>query len=1169
MRSQLKDYDFGFNKIPLYCDNKSAISLCCNNVQHSRSKHINIRHHFIREQVENRVVELYFMATDYQLEDILTKALPRECFKFLLPRLGMKSITPKTLKRLQEGEDDYFRLQPGSHSEERLSINRQLFLKTDKMVEENVPSQAPTRTDEQILSRSAWLQIKNRNLLLDIQKMQKNPIFHISVDILRNTNFFKAFTTSARFTLSVDLLRKALDITHVDPAHPFESPSAGDVVMDFVNQLGYPKLIQFVSKMRVNHLYQPWRAILSLINQCLTGKTSGSDKPRHPVLQMLWGIVTRKNVDHAELLWEEFVQGIQISHKASQKIPNKKPIPHIIPYGWFTKLIIYYLGSRYNIHKRPESAVHITGDDFLHGNLKFVPKGEMDEIPLKLVDEEEEEEVQQEPEPQGEDVDSDYELAIKMSLDSFQAQSKGEGKGEDFEFERALKMSLDSFQAQSQAPVGGVAIPTHDATTIPSSQPQDDTSEKVVQETSSPIDSTSVAAKDTNSERTNSDTGTEVRKGDEEQGDEASTKVALEEKTTNIDEDQTGSELGKTTNFRSPPEHEKKDENQDGSHPGKSHVPFAGLDLEHMDEDFYATVYPNIHDNLKLRIDEHVLLKNPTSPTRTLSSMKNMDDTDKFGDQFLNDKPTEDEQVPPVSTTVIDLSSAHPYPPPVHSQIITATTGTAITILSLPPPPPTQSSTDLELAARVSTLEKRNAELNGSYKEHPEHAELYDALERSMNQDNQEELHKELSKSRKRRRDDQDPPSSPPKDSDQEKEKKRQDSDASGSNPPPPKDSEQTPPPVSPTDDTPTPDEGHISYSEDNDNVHLLKIKPKAEWLKPVPEEERLTSPELEWVFPPNYFPEPENNWANAFSTTYQDPEENKLLRKTGDMGSFIKWFCKQIGKKKLWKANLEGRAFNVVKAFQKNNIFLQFQMEECHKLLTDKVDLVNPEGHKVLRDIYKPLPLGGPPGQVTIQPQFFSNKDLEYLLSGDKERKTTLLISKLKAANYPDFWLKELVPSPWIKSERQYDISAAYGITHYVISLKTYERYGYNYQREIVLRRADYKEYKILEADFKNLHPNDFKDLYLLHLQGKLTHLSKYDKLHLHTAINLWIKNIVIKKRVEDLQLKIESYQTKLNLEQPNWDATDYLFKENYTIVAKPRGIIYRDRNDQKKIMR
>ncbi|GKA49473.1 hypothetical protein Tco_0742546 [Tanacetum coccineum] len=66
MRSQLTDYGFGFNKIPMYCDNKSAIALCCNNVQHSRSKHIDIRFHFIKEHVENGVIELYFVNTEYQ-----------------------------------------------------------------------------------------------------------------------------------------------------------------------------------------------------------------------------------------------------------------------------------------------------------------------------------------------------------------------------------------------------------------------------------------------------------------------------------------------------------------------------------------------------------------------------------------------------------------------------------------------------------------------------------------------------------------------------------------------------------------------------------------------------------------------------------------------------------------------------------------------------------------------------------------------------------------------------------------------------------------------------------------------------------------------------------------------------------------------------------------------
>ncbi|GJV13530.1 retrovirus-related pol polyprotein from transposon TNT 1-94 [Tanacetum coccineum] len=98
MRSQLTDYGLGFNKILMYCDNKSAIALSCNNVQHSRSKHIDIRFHFIKEHVENGVIELYFVNTEYQLADIFTKAPARERIEFLINKLGMQSFTPETLK---------------------------------------------------------------------------------------------------------------------------------------------------------------------------------------------------------------------------------------------------------------------------------------------------------------------------------------------------------------------------------------------------------------------------------------------------------------------------------------------------------------------------------------------------------------------------------------------------------------------------------------------------------------------------------------------------------------------------------------------------------------------------------------------------------------------------------------------------------------------------------------------------------------------------------------------------------------------------------------------------------------------------------------------------------------------------------------------------------------
>nr|GEU40621.1 retrovirus-related Pol polyprotein from transposon TNT 1-94 [Tanacetum cinerariifolium] len=84
MRTQMLDYGFRYNKILMYCDSKSAIAISCNSVQHSRTKHINIRYHFIKEHVEKCTIELYFGGTEYQLVDLFTKAFLRERFEYLV-----------------------------------------------------------------------------------------------------------------------------------------------------------------------------------------------------------------------------------------------------------------------------------------------------------------------------------------------------------------------------------------------------------------------------------------------------------------------------------------------------------------------------------------------------------------------------------------------------------------------------------------------------------------------------------------------------------------------------------------------------------------------------------------------------------------------------------------------------------------------------------------------------------------------------------------------------------------------------------------------------------------------------------------------------------------------------------------------------------------------------
>nr|GEY89263.1 copia protein [Tanacetum cinerariifolium] len=100
MRTQLTDCGFYFNKIPIYYDSKSAIAISCNLVQHSRTKHIVVCHHFIKEHVEKGTIELYFVKTGYQMADLFTKALSVERFNYLVRRHGMRSLSPQELERL-------------------------------------------------------------------------------------------------------------------------------------------------------------------------------------------------------------------------------------------------------------------------------------------------------------------------------------------------------------------------------------------------------------------------------------------------------------------------------------------------------------------------------------------------------------------------------------------------------------------------------------------------------------------------------------------------------------------------------------------------------------------------------------------------------------------------------------------------------------------------------------------------------------------------------------------------------------------------------------------------------------------------------------------------------------------------------------------------------------
>nr|GEY15574.1 histone deacetylase 14 [Tanacetum cinerariifolium] len=462
--------------------------------------------------------------------------------------------------------------------------------------------------------------------------------------------------------------------------------------------------------------------------------------------------------------------------------------------------------------------------------------------------------------------------------------------------------------------------------------------------------------------------------------------------------------------------------------------------------------------------------------------------------------------MPPMTSPIIDLTS-RPKSPKVHQQFkAIATETTTTTTITLPPPPDQQQSTaEAMMMKRIGKLEHVMANLiqeNKGLEErlykhgarlytleqldipHQVSKALYEALEKSMNRDHSQELAQDLAEARKKKK------------KSRESQKRHLGL--------------------------------HLLYQQDHPELqellelldppkcrhHHLHLHPSIKKVnlqmdKDMALDEQAQSSDDEDIRSA-HIPK-----ASALASNYAPPPKDSILVQTGDIAIIMDWFCKRRGITELKPQDLEGPAFEIVKVFHPDVIHLQCQMEECHKLLTDSVD------DPILRhNISKPLPLGGPPGQVTIQSDFFFNKDLEYLRYGSKGSRSALSISKMKAAYYPDAGLEQMVPDQfWIEEECKYDIAAMYGISHWwiqrqsfyidrhtsegdrsavrthmwilsVVRIKVFSMYGYDYMKKIVLHRVDLNEHVIAERDFKYMYPSDFEDLYLLNLQGHLNHL-------------------------------------------------------------------------------
>nr|GEV65668.1 hypothetical protein [Tanacetum cinerariifolium] len=241
---------------------------------------------------------------------------------------------------------------------------------------------------------------------------------------------------------------------------------------------------------------------------------------------------------------------------------------------------------------------------------------------------------------------------------------------------------------------------------------------------------------------------------------------------------------------------------------------------------------------------------------------------------------------------------------------------------------------------------------------------------------------------------------------------------------------------------------------------------------------------------------------------------------------------------------------YDLMKGSCKSLIEFEYHLEEVYKAKTVQLDWVNPKGQQYPHNLLQPLPLiPDNRGRCVIPFAHFINNDLEYLRGGASSQKYTMSVTKTKAADYRhgvSYWgsKRQQFYSFAVNWESARDVYSKRRII-VVTELKFMEWYSYKHLDWITIRRDNDKLYKFKEAYYKRLRIQDIKDMLLLLIQGKLTNLTR---------------------RMEDLQLGVESYQERLNLTKSDTYRSDMKRKEACTAYSDPRGFIYQNKDKRNR---
>nr|GEX37565.1 hypothetical protein [Tanacetum cinerariifolium] len=268
-----------------------------------------------------------------------------------------------------------------------------------------------------------------------------------------------------------------------------------------------------------------------------------------------------------------------------------------------------------------------------------------------------------------------------------------------------------------------------------------------------------------------------------------------------------------------------------------------------------------------------------------------------------------------------------------------------------------------------------------------------------------------------------------------------------------------------------------------------------------------------------------------------EDPCEsfNELMDTPLDFSAFV---LNRLNVDTLTPELLDGPTFELMKGSCKSLVELEYFLKEVYKATTDQLDWNNPEGQQYPYDLHKPLPLRPNLRDRRVIPfDHFINNDLACLSDGGNSHWGR---KRQKFYGYA------------VNRESARDVYSRNRIIA-IKKLMIVEWHNYKHLEWIIVRRVDDKLYTFKEGNYNRLCLQDIKDMLLLLVLGKLTNLNIKERLALGFSLRMFTRRIVIKRRVEDLQLGVKSYQKKLNLTKPDTYRSDLKRKTPYTAYSNP----------------